>query len=590
MEKITPILNPISYFTKNLCPVHKQFLALRSFFVDKKTAAEIAVEFGYAETTVYAMIRDFKKINIMEEDPFFRPRPPGRKKIDRDGSIAEMTVELRKKNLSVPEIKTILDSKGVLVTERTITAILTEKGFARLPRREKIAKKEALGQADIIEKIQAAKSERLKIETGEFSTQMAGLLLFLPIIKESGIDKAIIDSSYPETKYISKVCSILSFLALKLSNFERYSQDDTWCMDRGIGMFAGLNVLPKGAWFSSYSSGVMREMNIEFLKSLTPVWEKQGLLSDSTNLDFTAIPYWGDGDVLENNWSGKYQRALISIQAVIAQDPQSGILCYGDTTIKHNNQSEVVLEFLDFYHSNPEVSGKLKYLIFDSKFTTYENLDKLNKKNIKFITIQRRSKNLEIKISQVQKERWKIERISKANGKGRIVTYAEDTTELSGYEGQLRQIFIKGNGGDKPAIIITNDFELPANEIVKKYARRWLVEKEIAEQIHFFHLNRNSSGIVVKVDFDLTMTILAHNLYRIIANQYEGYGHCDAITIFDKFINNAGEVSITKDNITVSLKRKRTLPLILESTANVSSYSYPWIGKLALSFKAANFS
>jgi hypothetical protein len=35
-------------------------------------------------------------------------------------------------------------------------------------------------------------------------------------------------------------------------------------MDRGMGLFAGLNVLPKTAWFNSYSSAITREMNTDF--------------------------------------------------------------------------------------------------------------------------------------------------------------------------------------------------------------------------------------------------------------------------------------------------------------------------------------
>ncbi|MGK7876076.1 MAG: hypothetical protein AB4426_23090 [Xenococcaceae cyanobacterium] len=49
---------------------------------------------------------------------------------------------------------------------------------------------------------------------------------------------------------------MLGFVALKLSNVRRYSADDLWCMDRGLGFFAGLNVLPKAAWFSSYAHRV----------------------------------------------------------------------------------------------------------------------------------------------------------------------------------------------------------------------------------------------------------------------------------------------------------------------------------------------
>ena len=48
----------------------------------------------------------------------------------------------------------------------------------------------------------------------------------------------------------------------------------------------------------------------------------------------------------------------------------NGIVCYGDTTIRHADQDAVVLEFLDFFHTNKQADNNLKYLIFDSKFTT----------------------------------------------------------------------------------------------------------------------------------------------------------------------------------------------------------------------------
>ena len=145
-------------------------------------------------------------------------------------------------------------------------------------------------------------------------------------------------------------------------------------MDRGAGLFAGLNVLPKAAWFSSYSHRVTREMNINFLKAMYQLWQKKRWLSDTINLDFVAVPYWGDDTTIENNWSGTRHKALPSILAAIAQEPDSGLITYGDTTVRHDNEANVVVEFLDFYKQAG--NQDLKYLVFDSKFTTYENLSK----------------------------------------------------------------------------------------------------------------------------------------------------------------------------------------------------------------------
>ena len=63
-----------------------------------------------------------------------------------------------------------------------------------------------------------------------------------------------------------------------------------------------------------------------FLKTMHQLWKEKEMLSDTVNLDFTTIPYWGDDAHLENNWSGKKHCSLSSISAVLAHDPETGIM------------------------------------------------------------------------------------------------------------------------------------------------------------------------------------------------------------------------------------------------------------------------
>jgi hypothetical protein len=477
-----------------------------------------------------------------------------------------------------------MDAQGCSLTIYSIEKIIKEAGFARLPRRDEQFRSEVVSSYE--PKLAAPIAGCLAADDDTFTTQLAGLLCMMPYIAKHGIDKIIAESPYPETREISRVSSILSFIALKLSSIKRYSADDAWCMDRGMGLFAGLNVLPKTAWFSSYSSAITRDMNISFLKSLQSVWMDSGLLSDTVNLDFTAIPYWGDDDPFENNWSGKRGKALASIQAVLAQDPENGLICYGDTTVRHDGQDNVVLEFLDFYRSDKRAGRELKYLVFDSKFTTYGNLSKIDKDGIKFITVRRRSKNLVSRIRDIDDSKWKRVRVKKANGKSRNATVYEEFDSIKDYDGAIRQVYIKDNGREKPAILMTNDFEISLEDLLRKYSRRWLVETEIAEQVDFFHLNRNSSGIVVKVDFDLTMTILAHNMYRLFCQDFPGYSHCGAQTIFNKFTSAPGRIQIEDNLVSVKLKRKRSLPILLESMNGLKGLSYSWLDGRTVEFSA----
>ncbi|MDA3915518.1 MAG: hypothetical protein PF690_00900, partial [Deltaproteobacteria bacterium] len=383
-------MKPDVFFTKPQNTVQKQYEALRAFYIEKCSGQKVAKRFGYTLASFYSLTRDFKR-NLLQDKSaqyFFSSKVTGRKPKDETGKINQFIIGLRKKYLSVPDIKAILDVQGYSVSERYVYNVINKEGFARLPRRNNSIREKA-GSAL---KIEAPKSFMIDFLPETFSGQNSlGILCLLPYIQRYGIDRLIGQSDYPETNAISKLASILCFIALKLSDVRRYSADDIWCMDRGLGLFAGLNVLPKTGWYTSYSHRITRSMNREFLKGLHSIMLQEGLLSDTANIDFTTIPYWGDDSHLENNWSGTRNKALASISAVLAQDPDSGIITYGDTNIRHEQQSDVAVEFLDFYNSNGD--NDIKYLVFDSKFTTYANLAKLGK-DVKFLTIRRRGKKI----------------------------------------------------------------------------------------------------------------------------------------------------------------------------------------------------
>ncbi|MCK5278335.1 MAG: transposase, partial [Cyclobacteriaceae bacterium] len=348
--------------------------------------------------------------------------------------------------------------------------------------------------------------------------------------------------------------------------------------------------------FSSYSHRVTREVNLAFLKGLHQIWSTNGLLTDTTNLDFTTIPYWGDDSHLENNWSGKRNKALSSMLAVLAQNPDSGIIDYGDADIKHKNESAVVLEYLDFYRQTASGKQELKYLVFDSKFTNYENLSTLDEESVKFVTIRRRGKKIIEEINNIPGTKRKKIRVEASGLKKRTLWAYDDTITLPGYKNKqgkakpIRQVAITGHGRIKPALIITNDFDITTKALVRKYARRWLVEKGISEQIDFFYLNRVSSSMVIKVDFDLTMTILAHNIYRLFALDLDRYAHLSDEKIYEKFVPFQGKISINENEIIVDMKKRRDLPLILETMKNHKDVKYNFFEGRTMKFIGATSS
>ncbi|NET36626.1 MAG: transposase [Cyanothece sp. SIO1E1] len=271
---------------------------------------------------------------------------------------------------------------------------------------------------------------------------------------------------------------------------------------------------------------------------------------------------------------------------MLAADPDTGIITDGDASLRHVNKNKVVLEFVDFYQTHH--THTLNYLIFDSKFTTYEQLRRLDElpNPIKFITIRRCGKSIVEQLNALPRSAWKTLRVPAADGKNRTLQGHEQIIFLQGYGKNIRQVAITGNGKIKPALLITNDFKLSLEQLIRKYARRWLVEQAIDEQIQFFHLNRLSSSMVIKVDFDLTMSILAHNLYRLLASDLPGYTHLNATSLFEKFICNSGQVSIASATITVRMKKKHRLPALLNALEPFQSQPISWMDNRKLHFVA----
>ena len=104
------------------------------------------------------------------------------------------------------------------------------------------------------------------------------------------------------------------------------------------------------------------------------------------NLDFKAIPHWGDESILEKNWSGSRNKAIKSILSLVVQDPSTGYVSYTDGEIKHHNQNDAILDFVDFWCDSRKVAPKM--LVFDSKLTSYKNLNKLNQSKLFQITFK----------------------------------------------------------------------------------------------------------------------------------------------------------------------------------------------------------
>lgn len=543
-----------TFFTRPAAGWQRRYEALRASFVEQLTAKAVAERFGYSQGYVRLLRHLFKNEKIDFSDPV----PEGKTARRR------VTLEIRKKirtfrekQLPAGEIARMLADEKIEISVRTVERVLAEEGFPRLPRRTRIQRSLTVKGAEIPERSERIVLERL--DGNKFNSPHAGVFLFTPFLAQLKIDKVVQEAGLPGSKLIPAISYLLSFLSLKLIGTERYAHVGDHGFDPGLGLFAGLNVLPKCTAMSTYSYSLDEVHLLRLQQSFIRQASKLGLYNGNIiNLDFHTIPHFGDESVLEKHWAGARSRRMKGALTLFAQDAETKLILYTAADILREEANDQVLSFLSFW--NDVQRGVKSMLVFDSRFTTYSKLSELNASGTKFITLRRRGKKLIEKVELLPG--WRRIHLDNTRRKYPNPQVHESTIRLRGYEGELRQIIVRGNGREKPSFIITNDFDIVTEAVVGTYGRRWRIENGISEAVKFFNINSLSSPILVKVHFDVTMTMIADTLYSMLAKKLRGFESCDASKLNRHFVKGKGTVTVDGRDITVIYPRRAHNPIL----------------------------
>ena len=161
----------------------------------------------------------------------------------------------------------------------------------------------------------------------------------------------------------------------------------------------------------------------------------------------------------------------------------------------------------------------------------------------------------------------------------------ESFIELRDYEGELRQVIVRGNGHEKPAFLISNDFDATVELLVGNYSRRWRVENVISEAVKFFNINALSSPILVKVHFDVVMTMIADTLYNMLAQKLRGFQDCDAPKIYRHFVKGKANITVKNQKLTVTYPRRAHNPILRAVPWHRLPKSISWLDSVDLDLK-----
>jgi len=563
-----------------LYPAHdwqRRYEALRASFVERLSAKIIAERFGYSTSYIHLLRHQFIRGKI----DFSEPVPEGKTVRRRvDSKIRLKICNWREHRLSAGEITQLLSEEGVELSVRTVERVLAEEGFTKLPRRSRLK----LGLTVKGAKVPAV-SEAITVSavTGKHvDCEAAGVFLFAPFIEKLNISNIVKQAGLPGTRMIPATSYLLSFLALKLIGNERYAHMGDHGFDAGLGLFAGLNVLPKCTAMSTYSYGLDAVHLLRLQKAFVKQANKLQLYdSRIINLDFHTVPHFGDESVLEKHWAGARNKKMKGALTLFAQDAASKLILYTDADINRDEADDQVLNFLSFWKGIRR--GIKPTFVFDSKFTTYANLSALNTQGVKFITLRRRGKKLIDNVNKLKS--WKRIHITHAKRKHPNPLVYESFVTLRDYEGDLRQVIVRDTGREKPTFLISNDFDSTLELLVGNYARRWRVENVISEAVKFFNLNALSSPILVKVHFDVVMTMIADTLYNMLAQKLRGFQDCDAPKIFRHFVKGKANITVKNGELTVTYPRRAHNPLLRAVPWHRLPKSISWLDSINLNLK-----
>ena len=576
-HSIITLMRDATFFTQPVLTWQRRYEALRAFFVDRLPTQLVAERFGFSAGYLRLLCHQFRhgKIDLSES---LQQDKPSRHKVSSDtrGKI----IAWRQQRLSAGEIVELLSEEGVELSVRTVERVLAEEGIPRLPRRTRLKLGLTVRGMQVPERSEVLASIG-QIEGQHLESTGAGVFLFAPFIAQLGLHDVVQAAGLPGTKVIAAINYFLSFLALKLLGTERYAHVGEHAFDPSLGLFAGLNVLPKCTALSTYSYSLDEIHLTRLQQAFVQRSSRLGLYDGKTiNLDFHTVPHYGDQSVLEEHWAGARGRVMKGALTLFAQDAQSKLLLYTAADIRKEEADDQVLSLLSFWKRVRR--GVKPTLIFDSKFTTYQNLSKLNQQGVKFITLRRRGHKLIAELEKIGS--WKRITIANEKRKYQNPLIYESQIPLRDYDGRVRQIIMRGNGREKPAFIITNDQEAPVELLVGNYARRWRVENGIAEAVKFFHLNSLSSPILIKVHFDIVMTMIADTLYSRLAQNLRGFEACDAPKLYRDFVKGKGEVVVKGGQISITYPRRAHNPILRAAPWQRLPQKIPWLNDAPISF------
>src|SRR6266581_1767746 len=460
------------FFRDPESPLHRQYEALRAFFVEELPGPQVARRFGYSPNALRVLCYQFRHDPHKRSSFFQHPRPGPRQAPLRD-RVRQSAIGLRKKNLSIYDIQRELALAGHAISINALAVLMREEGFARLPRRRDEERPPTLKP----EAAAVANLHELDLSPRSFRTDFGGLFLFVPLMRSLDIEAVARQAHLPGSGMIPAPQALRSLLALKLVGKERKSHVMDLVFDQGLALFAGLNVIPKRSYLAAYSSGIGQRTNTRLMETWFEHVGQAGLpRGDSLDLDFHTVPANTQQEPLEKHYVSSRSRSQKGVLVFLARDATQRVLCYARAGITKAEQPGEILQFVDFWKKQ---TGSLPAeLVFDSRLTTYAHLTEINRRGILFMTLRRRSKKMLGEIWSRPTSAWRRITLPSLARTFRTPKVLDERIQLKEYGGEWRQVSIIDLGHEEPTILLTNNFKIGCSALLPPTAKKCFTKKE----------------------------------------------------------------------------------------------------------------
>jgi len=265
-----------------------------------------------------------------------------------------------------------------------------------------------------------------------------------------------------------------------------------------------------------------------------------------------------------------------SILTFFAHEPDSRVVCYANANLTRADQAGELMHFIEFWHS---IAGRdPQWLSFDSKLALYSELSRINQRGMCFVTMRRR-------LHALPAHTWRRTVVDIPKRRHQHVRSIDETVKLRGYAGPIRQVALEGFGRAAFTLLVSNNLDVSARELIIRYAGRNGVEDSLGMSVNFFHLDCLASEVRLNVDVDVALTVLANGCYRWLATQLHGFDKAKPKQLYRKFVETGGLLAVHAARLVVRFDKRAHNPILREAALDKACPPIPWLHNLPVAFQ-----